>query len=90
MNQEAPYRFQRKSEKPRFHLFLYFFLSIPPPCFGKELETPFAILYSQSPLKRRCLEAVKNEKAEVLVIGAGIESDIAELDTYEEKQMLAM
>ncbi|MFR3853097.1 MAG: GTPase [Odoribacter splanchnicus] len=32
-------------------------------------------------------EAVKNEKAEVLVIGAGIESDIAELDTYEEKQM---
>ncbi len=54
MNQEAPYRFQRKSEKPRFHLCLYFFLSIPPPCFGKELETPFAILYSQSPLKRRC------------------------------------
>lgn len=30
-------------------------------------------------------EAVKNEKAEVLVIGAGIEADIAELETYEEK-----
>ncbi len=32
-------------------------------------------------------EAVKNENAEVLVIGAGIEADIAELETYEEKQM---
>ena len=32
-------------------------------------------------------EAVKNEQAEVLVIGAGIEADIAELETYEEKQM---
>ena len=27
-------------------MLLYFFLGIPPPCFGKELETPFAILYS--------------------------------------------
>ena len=33
-------------------------------------------------------EAVKNENAEVLVIGAAIEADIAELETYEEKQML--
>ncbi|KIO43246.1 MULTISPECIES: redox-regulated ATPase YchF [Porphyromonadaceae] len=32
-------------------------------------------------------EAVKNEGAEVLVIGAAIEADIAELETYEEKQM---
>ena len=32
-------------------------------------------------------EAVKDEDAEVLVIGAGIEADIAELETYEEKQM---
>ena len=32
-------------------------------------------------------EAVKEEEAEVLVIGAGIEADIAELETYEEKQM---
>ena len=32
-------------------------------------------------------EAVKDEEAEVLVIGAGIEADIAELETYEEKQM---
>ena len=32
-------------------------------------------------------EAVKNENAEVLVIGAAIEADIAELETYEEKQM---
>ena len=32
-------------------------------------------------------EAVKDENAEVLVIGAGIEADIAELETYEEKQM---
>ncbi|MPQ45817.1 redox-regulated ATPase YchF [Marinifilum sp. N1E240] len=32
-------------------------------------------------------EAVKDENAEVLVVGAGIESDIAELETYEEKQM---
>ena len=32
-------------------------------------------------------EAVKDEQAEVLVIGAGIESDIAELETYEEKQL---
>lgn len=32
-------------------------------------------------------EAVKDENAEVLVIGAGIESEIAELETYEEKQL---
>lgn len=31
--------------------------------------------------------AVKSENAEVLVIGAGIEADIAELESYEEKQM---
>jgi GTP-binding protein YchF len=31
-------------------------------------------------------EAVKNENAEVLVIGAAIEADIAELETYEERK----
>lgn len=32
-------------------------------------------------------ECVKDENAEVLVIGAGIEADIADLETYEEKKM---
>ncbi len=32
-------------------------------------------------------EAVKSEKAEILIIAAKIESDIAELETYEERQM---
>jgi ribosome-binding ATPase len=32
-------------------------------------------------------EAVKNEKAEILVIAAATEADIAELESYEEKQM---
>lgn len=32
-------------------------------------------------------EAVKDEEAEILVIAAKIESDIAELETYEEKEM---
>lgn len=32
-------------------------------------------------------EAVKDESAEILLIGAAIEADIAELETYEEKQM---
>ncbi len=32
-------------------------------------------------------EAVKDENAEVLIIGAKIESDITELDTYDERQM---
>lgn len=32
-------------------------------------------------------EAVKDENAEILIIGAGIEADIAELESYEEKQM---
>lgn len=32
-------------------------------------------------------EAVKNEAAEVLVIGAQIEADITELETYEERQL---
>lgn len=32
-------------------------------------------------------EAVKDENAEILLIGAGIEADISELETYEEKQM---
>lgn len=32
-------------------------------------------------------EAVKDEQAEVLVIGAKIEADITELETYEERQM---
>lgn len=31
--------------------------------------------------------AVKDEHAEILVLGAAIEADIAELETYEEKQM---
>ncbi len=31
-------------------------------------------------------EAVKDERAEILVIGAAIEADIAELETYEERQ----
>jgi GTP-binding protein YchF len=32
-------------------------------------------------------EAVKNEQAEVIVIGAGIEADIAEMETFEERKM---
>ncbi len=32
-------------------------------------------------------QAVKNENAEVLVIGAKIEADITELDTYDERQL---
>jgi len=32
-------------------------------------------------------EAVKDENAEVLIIGAAIEADIMELETYEERQM---
>ncbi|MDR0982585.1 MAG: redox-regulated ATPase YchF [Culturomica sp.] len=32
-------------------------------------------------------EAVKDENAEVMVIGAAIEAEIAELETYEEKQL---
>lgn len=32
-------------------------------------------------------QAVKNESAEVLVIGAKIEADISELDTYDERQL---
>ncbi len=32
-------------------------------------------------------EAVKDENAEVLVVGAGIEADIAELESYDEKQI---
>ena len=32
-------------------------------------------------------EAVKNEDAQVLVIGAKIESDITELETYDERKM---
>ncbi len=31
-------------------------------------------------------EAVKDEKAEILIIGAAIEADISELETYEERQ----
>jgi GTP-binding protein YchF len=32
-------------------------------------------------------EATKDEKAEIIIIGAAIEADIAELETYEERQM---
>jgi GTP-binding protein YchF len=32
-------------------------------------------------------EAVKDENAEILIVAAAIESDIAELETYEERQM---
>lgn len=32
-------------------------------------------------------DAVKNENAEMLIIGAGIEADIAELESYDERQM---
>ena len=36
---------------------------------------------------KRVEEAVKDEGAEVIYISAGLESDIAELETYEERQM---
>lgn len=36
---------------------------------------------------KKVREAVKDENAEILVIAAKIESDIAELDSYEERQM---
>ena len=32
-------------------------------------------------------EAVKDENAEIIILGAGIEADISELDTFEERQM---
>ena len=32
-------------------------------------------------------EAIKDERAEILLIAAGLEADIAELETYEERQM---
>ena len=32
-------------------------------------------------------ESIKNEKAEILVVAAKIESEIAEFDTYEEREM---
>jgi GTP-binding protein YchF len=35
----------------------------------------------------KVIENVKNENAEVLIIGAAIESDIADLETYDERQM---
>lgn len=35
----------------------------------------------------KVIEAVKDENAEVLIIGTQIESEIAELDSYEERQM---
>jgi ribosome-binding ATPase len=35
----------------------------------------------------RVRESVKNENAEVLVLGAAIEADISSLETYEERQM---
>jgi GTP-binding protein YchF len=35
----------------------------------------------------RVKEAVKNENAEILILGAAIESDINELETYEERKM---
>ncbi len=36
---------------------------------------------------KKVIEAVKDEDAEVLIIGTQIESEIAELDTFEERQM---
>lgn len=36
---------------------------------------------------KRVVELVKNEQAEVLLIGAQIEADINELETYEERQL---
>jgi GTP-binding protein YchF len=35
----------------------------------------------------RVREAVKNENAEIIVLGAAIEADIAELETFEERQI---
>ncbi len=38
----------------------------------------------------RVREAVKDEKAEIIVLGAAIEADIAELETYEEREIFLM
>ncbi|MFM7727539.1 MAG: DUF933 domain-containing protein, partial [Flavobacteriales bacterium] len=35
----------------------------------------------------RVREAVKDENAEIIVLGAAIEADIAELETFEERQI---
>ena len=35
----------------------------------------------------RCGQAVKDENAEILVVAAKTEADIAELETYEDRQM---
>jgi GTP-binding protein YchF len=35
----------------------------------------------------RVREAVKNENAEIIILGAAIEADISELETYEERQI---
>jgi len=42
---------------------------------------------SGNPYVEKVKEAVKNENAEVLVLAVGIEADINELDSYEERQM---
>ena len=42
---------------------------------------------SGNPYVEQVREAVKDEQAEVLVVAAKIESEIAELETYEERQM---
>lgn len=42
---------------------------------------------SGNELVNKVSDAVKDENAEVLMLGAAIEADIAELETYEERQM---
>lgn len=46
-----------------------------------------ASVKSGNPYVEKVIEAVKNENAEVLVIGAKIEADITELETYDERKM---
>jgi len=46
-----------------------------------------ASVVSGNKYSQQIMEAVKDERAEVLIIGAAIEADIASLETYEERQM---
>ena len=54
---------------------------------GADSYTAYVSLGGVEKYSQAVAEAVKDENAEVLLIGAGIEADIAELETYEEKQM---
>ena len=81
-NLRVPYNLTAKTNKNRKELFLLTSKPVMYVCNVDEASAATGNKYVE-----QVREAVKEENAEILVVAAKTEADIAELETYEDRQM---